>query len=351
MLHLARVRRAAVLAATLTVAMGAAVTLTPVPAAHAVVEGLLDVTVQGPDGSPLSGAGVTLYQANQVNPDPITDPDWHPVVIGGGTSGDDGVAHLAQEIPLGQTVLEVRVLVEKAGYFPQWYQAAANYTNANNVSMSDGNLAEVSVALSQKLRIVDVYVYDPVSEADLGNTTVGLFAVDGDGVTPTLTRTTNGSGVAQFKLGVAALDPNFYRIRATRAGYLDQWWVDPPGSSTNTFDGATSLDLTGETGSFPVNIAMTAGDPVPFAAAPKPTIAGKARKGETLKARPGDWDPIPTFRFRWYRGSHAIDGATAKSYTLRKADVGKRISVKVKGSRNGYVTTTRTSAKTATVKP
>lgn len=345
-----RVRRAALLAVAATAAAAAA--LGPAPAAHAVVEGYLDVTVQGPDGQPLSGAGVTVYEANQVNPDPINNPDWYPAPIGGSTSGDDGVAHVVQEIPEGQQVLQVRILVEKDGYFPEWYQASANYANADKISMSDGTTATAVVALAQKLRVVDVYTYDADAGSNVGDATIGLFAVDGDGTTPVLTRTTDGQGEARFKLTVGGLDPNYYRVLASRAGYLDQWWVEPIGSAPNTFDGATSLDLTGETGSWQVNIAMTAGDPVPFTSAPKPTVAGKARRGETLKARPGAWDPTPSkLRFQWFRGSRAVDGATAKTYTLRKADVGKRISVKVKGSKPGYVTTTRASAKTATVKP
>jgi len=44
-----------------------------------------------------------------------------------------------------------------------------------------------------------------------------------------------------------------------------------------------------------------------------------------------------------------IKRATALTYTLVKADKGKKIRVKVTGRNTGYTTLTRTSAKTRTV--
>jgi hypothetical protein len=82
-----------------------------------------------------------------------------------------------------------------------------------------------------------------------------------------------------------------------------------------------------------------------FAAAPAPTITGTAKAGSTLTAWRGTWTPSPTTTtFRWYRNGVAISGATAKTYTLRSADRGSRITVKVTGARSGYATLTRTSA-------
>ena len=57
------------------------------------------------------------------------------------------------------------------------------------------------------------------------------------------------------------------------------------------------------------------------------------------------------FKFKWMRGSKRIKGAKAKTYTLRKADVGKRIQVVVTGSLTGYTSATAKSKKTAKVVP
>ncbi len=82
---------------------------------------------------------------------------------------------------------------------------------------------------------------------------------------------------------------------------------------------------------------------------PTPTIAGKAKVGKTLKAKPGTWDEGTSLAFQWLRGSKAIKGATGRSYKLVKADKGKKIAVRVTGSKAGYPKVTRTSKPTRKV--
>lgn len=78
---------------------------------------------------------------------------------------------------------------------------------------------------------------------------------------------------------------------------------------------------------------------------PTPKIVGTARVGSTLTARPGTWAPAPvTLTYRWYRGSAAISGATRPTYKLTTADGGQRVSVRVTGTRTGYVRVTKVSA-------
>ena len=68
-----------------------------------------------------------------------------------------------------------------------------------------------------------------------------------------------------------------------------------------------------------------------------PTIAGSAIRGGTLTASPGTWtaDPAPTFTYRWQRcnlnglGCLNLAGQTAQTYTVRQADVGRRLRVVV----------------------
>ncbi|HEY3409381.1 MAG TPA: hypothetical protein VGK53_14515, partial [Propionicimonas sp.] len=53
----------------------------------------------------------------------------------------------------------------------------------------------------------------------------------------------------------------------------------------------------------------------------------------------------------WYRNNKPISHATTSTYTLGGSDVGKRISVRMTGSKTGYTTTGRASAATVKVVP
>lgn len=88
-----------------------------------------------------------------------------------------------------------------------------------------------------------------------------------------------------------------------------------------------------------------------------PTISGKTAiktsnlgaewwSGYTLTANPGTWTTGATLRYQWYADGKARAGATSKTYKLQNADRGKRITVKVNGSKSGYGSFTRTSAAT-----
>ncbi|WP_166790515.1 S8 family peptidase [Cryobacterium tagatosivorans] len=82
-----------------------------------------------------------------------------------------------------------------------------------------------------------------------------------------------------------------------------------------------------------------------------PTISGTMKVGYVLTATAGVWGPpTVTLRAQWYRSGVAIAGATARTYKVGPADVGKAISVRVTGSRAGYTTaTSASSARTVVV--
>ncbi|MFW5473106.1 carboxypeptidase regulatory-like domain-containing protein [Knoellia sp. CPCC 206450] len=84
--------------------------------------------------------------------------------------------------------------------------------------------------------------------------------------------------------------------------------------------------------------------------APTPTISGTRTVGYTLTAVPGTWGPAPvTLAYQWFRSGAAITGATASTYTLTSTDMGKTMTVRVTGSKTGYMSVARTSGATATV--
>ena len=82
-----------------------------------------------------------------------------------------------------------------------------------------------------------------------------------------------------------------------------------------------------------------------------PTITGTATVGQILTATTGTWAPAPvTLSYQWYRNGKKIKNAKSLTYTLVKADKGKKITIKATGKKTGYTTLTKTSKKTGKVK-
>jgi hypothetical protein len=81
-----------------------------------------------------------------------------------------------------------------------------------------------------------------------------------------------------------------------------------------------------------------------------PSILGLVKVGKKLTVRAGSWGPVPVkLSYRWYANGKAIKGATKSSYKVVKSLKGKKITVKVTGSKAGYVTVTKASKATKKV--
>jgi len=92
--------------------------------------------------------------------------------------------------------------------------------------------------------------------------------------------------------------------------------------------------------------------PPTLSASPTPLVSGVVRVGSTLTATAGSWLPAPvTLAYQWLRNGAAISGATKATYVLTSADLGAVMSVRVTGSKTGYVSLSRTSAPTSRVLP
>lgn len=84
--------------------------------------------------------------------------------------------------------------------------------------------------------------------------------------------------------------------------------------------------------------------------APVPRIAGYVKVGRTLAARPGTWTSGTALHYRWYANGVAIRYATRATLLLRSTMRGKHIIVRVTGTKYGYTTAVRTSARTVAVR-
>ncbi|HEX4470699.1 MAG TPA: hypothetical protein VH085_01920 [Nocardioides sp.] len=81
----------------------------------------------------------------------------------------------------------------------------------------------------------------------------------------------------------------------------------------------------------------------------RPVIHGRAKVGRTLRVRHGRWSPGTTFFYRWSAGGKALRHQTSARLTLTKQRRGERIAVKVTGTKRGFPTVSRMSARTTKV--
>lgn len=85
--------------------------------------------------------------------------------------------------------------------------------------------------------------------------------------------------------------------------------------------------------------------------ATKPRILGKPIVGRALTAVPGRWTTGTRLTYRWYASGKAIRGANSMTLRLTKKLKGKRIVLKVTGTKAGYQTLAKASKATTKVKP
>ena len=139
-----------------------------------------------------------------------------------------------------------------------------------------------------------------------------------------------------------------------------QWWRydEPiPGATASTYTpgfvdlGARiTVTVTGSAGGYANATATsvkTAKVGYGTLKAAKPTISGATKVGKKLTAKAGSWGPKGVkLTYQWYRAGKTIKKATKSTYTLVKADKGKKITVKVTGKKSGYTTAAKASKAT-----
>jgi len=86
-----------------------------------------------------------------------------------------------------------------------------------------------------------------------------------------------------------------------------------------------------------------------IAARGTPTISGTKRKGRTLTASYGTWTSGTAIAKQWLRDGVVIAGATSKTYVLKTADVGHKISVRLVGTKAGKRVAIKVSSRTSTI--
>jgi len=137
---------------------------------------------------------------------------------------------------------------------------------------------------------------------------------------------------------------------ATQATYL--LTVDEVGASVSVMVTGTKPGYEPASATSAATQAVVAAAPAvsTFTSTPVPQVTGTARVGEKLTAVPGAWIPADaTLAYQWLLNGGVIAGATASTLVVPANAVGKRLSVRVTGSKAGFTSATATSAQTAAV--
>jgi hypothetical protein len=75
-----------------------------------------------------------------------------------------------------------------------------------------------------------------------------------------------------------------------------------------------------------------------------PVIVGVPSVRAKLKVDAGEWGPASVkLSYQWRRDGKAISGSTSSSYTVGSSDVGKLLSVTVKGTKSGFTSESRSA--------
>lgn len=74
-----------------------------------------------------------------------------------------------------------------------------------------------------------------------------------------------------------------------------------------------------------------------LALTPVVAITGIAQEGQTLTVSPGIWDPGVQITVQWMRNGAEVVGANGTTYQITSQDIGNSISVKVNGSKLGFI--------------
>ena len=286
------------------------------------------------------------------------DVSLQTVYMTAGNGGTDAELFAYAKPTISGTAAVGQTLTAAAG---SWFPAPTTVTrqwNADGVAIPGATGGTFVVTTAQQGK--KITVTETASGTDLHTTsassdptaTVPVSTLTGP--TPTITGTAKVGSTLTAKPGVWAPAPvNLgYAWKAAGvpiSGATGANLVVPAAALGKTITVTVTGSKAGYT-SVPRTSAATSAVVAGTLTGPTPTIAGTAKVGSTLTARPGTWAPAPvTLKYQWKINGANISGATASTYKISASYVGKKITVTVTGSKTAYTTLVRTSASTSAV--
>ncbi|MEU6108648.1 hypothetical protein ABZ853_09650 [Streptomyces albidoflavus] len=244
-----------------------------------------------------------------------------------------------------------------------WTPAATSHTyqwQADGKPIAQATTATYTVPASLLAKKLTVEVTARrTGHPDATSTSAALTVAKGSAPKATKPPAVTGTAKVGAKLTAA---PGTWSPAATSYAY--QWKADgkPIAKATSaTYTVPASLlakkltvtvtaHRTGHTDGTATTPALTVTKGTAPKATKPPAITGTAKTGRTLKTSTGTWTPAPTsYTYQWYASGKAIKGAAKPSLTLKPAQRGKKITVKVTARRTGHSDGTATSRATGAV--
>ena len=199
-----------------------------------------------------------------------------------------------------------------------------------------------------------------------GVATARTAAVPQNTSPPTISGTAREGNTLTARNGTWANSPTSFVYQWQRCGADGTGCADITGATNQTYtlasadaDHTVRVQVTAKNAdgqstasSAPTAVVSSRSAPVNTA---KPTISGTPRVGEELTASNGTWTGGATsFTYQWQRCTSSttctnVDGATARTYGVRSADVGDTLRVAVTAHNSSGSTATASSDQTATV--
>lgn len=318
-------------ATVVTVGVGETADVSPQLAPGASISGRI---IDG-DGNPLEQATVWVSRADDENASTSVTTD---------ADGD----YRVRALPAGDYVLMIT-----------YWEGTTSLTEWWDNAQSDEFSTPITLAIGQSVSGVDVTL-SPDDNSILDTHTGKLSGVLRNGAGEPIAGAWVGVMDAGGRFGdtvvtdadgkwsMNRLSVGSYKIEfsATVGGEeISEYWDNAPDFESATVitlaDGEQRTDLD----------AFLGPDPLPaIPDAPTPTVSGSAVVGATVSAGIGVWSDGTTLTLKWLANGTPIPGATDSTFTVTGAQLGKKLSIRVTGTLDGFSTTSKTSAPTASVK-
>lgn len=241
----------------------------------------------------------------------------------------------ALRAPVGDVILAV--VSEGRAVFDHWGALGVDISTAEITTLgAEGLVHDVVLEGSAQ---VDGSVSVPAGVVISGQKiAVVVYPAEGAGEFATAANHVTDAGT----FAVGGLPEGDYRVAfvSTATGAASEWWKDAAGFATST---VVSLKAT-------PRVTLTAAlEALRLLETSVPTISGTATVGQKLTAAPGAWTAGAALAYQWYANGSAIAKATSSTLVLPAAVAGKRITVRVTGTKASYKSAAVMSAATAAV--